>query len=293
MRPGDAAPTSTSGLVAASPGFGVGLRPALYAELLGAPRRVDWVEAITDNYLVPGGKPLAMLDAARAAYPVALHGVALSLGSPEGPPRGYLRRVRDLARRVDPLWISDHLCWTHTGASHLHDLLPLPYTDEALRVVVDNIARAQDALGERLVVENVSSYVEYAASSRAEWQFVAEVAARADCLLLLDVNNVHVSARNHGFDPLVYLESIPWHRVREVHVAGHSDHGDHVIDTHDREVGDAVWALYRHALDRCGPVATLLERDDAVPPLAILEAELDRARSIADAAARPCERSAA
>jgi uncharacterized protein (UPF0276 family) len=286
VRDGGAAGERERGSTAASPGFGVGLRPALYAELLGAPRRIDWVEAISDNYLVRGGKPLAMLDAVRARYPVALHGVALSLGSPGGSDPAYLDSLRALARRVEPLWISDHLCWTRAGASHLHDLLPLPYTDEALAVVAENISRAQDALGARLLVENVSSYVAYADSSRAEWQFVDEVAARTDCLLLLDVNNVHVSARNHGFDPRAYFDAIPWRRVREVHLAGHSDHGDHVVDTHDREVADAVWDLYREALRRCGPVATLLERDDDFPPLAALEAELDHARSIANPAPR-------
>lgn len=278
---GGAAGEHQGRLTAASPGFGVGLRPALYAELLGAPRRIDWVEAISDNYLVPGGKPLAMLDAARARYPVALHGVALSLGSPRGPEVGYLDSLRALARRVEPLWISDHLCWTRAGTSHLHDLLPLPYTDEALAVVADNISRAQDVLGRRLLVENVSSYVSYTDSVRAEWQFVAEVAARTDCLLLLDVNNLHVSARNQGFDPRDYLNAIPWQRVREIHLAGHSDHGDHLIDTHDREVADSVWELYREALRLSGPVATLLERDDDFPPLAALEAELERARTVA------------
>lgn len=265
-------------LAAASPGFGVGLRPALYGELLGAPRRVDWVEAITDNYLVSGGKPLAMLEAARERYPIALHGVGLSLGCVTGPDPEYLRRLTALAKRVEPLWVSDHLCWTSAGTHHLHDLMPLPYTDEALAVVVDNVQRVQDALGQRLVVENVSSYVEYASSSRHEWEFVAEACARADCLLLLDVNNVYVSSRNHGFETAAYLDAVPWHRVQELHVAGHSDHGDHVVDTHDDAVADGVWDLYRHAVACAGPVATLLERDDRFPALEALESELDIAR---------------
>ncbi len=267
-------------LAAPSPGFGLGLRTAHYDAILSGTPRVDWFEAITDNYLVPGGKPIAMLEAVRARFPVALHGVSLSIGSVDGPDMEYVRSVRELAARIDPLWISDHLCWTGVHGRNLHDLLPLPYTEATVRLVARNIERVQEALGRRLVIENVSSYLEFADSTMPEWAFVRAVAERSDCLLLLDVNNIHVSARNHGFDAAEYLEAMPWERVQQVHIAGHTDHGDHAIDTHDEAVCDAVWELYRGALARAGPVATLLERDDRIPPLAELEAELDRARTV-------------
>lgn len=264
-----------------SPGFGLGLRTSHYADFLGEPRRVDWLEAVTDNYLVPGGKPLRMLDEIRARYPMAMHGVSMSLGSVEGPDPAYLEQVAALARRVQPLWISDHLCWTGVHGAHLHDLMPLPYTEEALRIVVRNVLRAQEALGQRLLLENVSSYVEYTASAMSEWAFVREVCERADCLLLLDLNNIYVSARNHGFDAREYLRAIPPDRVRQIHLAGHTDHGDHLVDTHDHPVADPVWALYGEACERFGPVATMIERDDRIPPLGELIEELDIARRVA------------
>lgn len=264
-----------------SPGFGLGLRTSHYADFLGEPRRVDWLEAVTDNYLVPGGKPLRMLDEIRARYPMAMHGVSMSIGSVEGPEPAYLEQVAALARRVQPLWISDHLCWTGVHGAHLHDLMPLPYTEEALDIVVRNVLRAQDALGQRLLLENVSSYVEYTASAMSEWAFVREVCERADCLLLLDLNNVYVSARNHGFDAREYLRAIPPDRVRQIHLAGHTDHGDHLVDTHDHPVADPVWALYGEACERFGPVATMIERDDRIPPLGELIEELDIARRVA------------
>lgn len=264
-----------------SPGFGLGLRTSHYADFLGEPRRVDWLEAVTDNYLVPGGKPLRMLDEIRARYPMAMHGVSMSIGSVEGPEPAYLEQVAALARRVQPLWISDHLCWTGVHGAHLHDLMPLPYTEEALDIVVRNVLRAQDALGQRLLLENVSSYVEYTDSAMSEWAFVREVCERADCLLLLDLNNVYVSARNHGFDAREYLRAIPPDRVRQIHLAGHTDHGDHLVDTHDHPVADPVWALYGEACERFGPVATMIERDDRIPPLGELIEELDIARRVA------------
>ena len=276
-----AAISGVASLAAPSPGFGLGLRPAHYDAILSGAPRVDWFEAITDNYLVPGGKPIAMLEAVRARFPVALHGVSLSIGSADGPDMAYVRRVRALAAHIDPLWISDHLCWSGVHGRNLHDLLPLPYTEATVRLVARNISRVQEALGRRLVVENVSSYLEFADSTMTEWAFIREVVERSDCLLLLDVNNIHVSARNHGFQADEYLQAIPWHRVQQVHVAGHSDHGDHVIDTHDQPVADPVWSLYRDAIAQCGPVATMIERDDHIPPLAELEAELDRARGYA------------
>lgn len=262
-------------------GFGLGLRPAHYREWLAAPQRVDWLEAVSDNYLVPGGKPLAMLHAMRERHPLAMHGVSLSLGAVDGPDPRYLKQLAALARRIEPMWLSDHLCWTGVHGRSLHDLMPLPYTDEALRIVVRNVQCVQDALGQRILIENVSSYVEYRDSRMSEWQFIREVCDQADCLLLLDLNNIHVSAVNHGSCADEYLRAMPADRVRQIHLAGHTDNGDHLIDTHDHPVADPVWALYASALRRFGPVATMIERDDRIPPLAELIAELDVARGIA------------
>jgi len=265
-----------------SPGFGLGLRTVHYNDFLDAtPPPVDWLEIISDNYLVPGGKPLRMLDRIRERYPMAMHGVALSIGSVEGPDAAYLRQLKQLVDRVQPLWVSDHLCWTGVHGRQLHDLMPLPYTEEALNLVVRNVQQVQDALGRRLVLENVSSYVSYAQSHLSEWDFVAAVCERADCLLLLDVNNIYVSSVNHGFDPLAYLDHMPAHRVQQIHLAGHSDQGDHIIDTHDHPVADPVWALYAQACQRMGDVATMIERDDHIPPLPELITELDHARHVA------------
>ena len=265
----------------ASPGFGLGLRPDHYPEYLAGPQQVDWLEIISENYMVPGGKPMAMLDAIRADYPMVMHGVSLSIGSDEPIDMGYLAELKALAARVEPLWISDHLCWTGINAHNSHDLLPLPYDAPALACVVDNIARVQDYLGRRILIENPSSYVTFRSSDRSEWDFLADMAERADCLLLLDVNNIYVSARNHGFDPLDYLAGLPGERIQQIHLAGHSDMGDYVIDTHDAAVCDAVWDLYGRAVAMFGPVATMIERDDDIPPLSEVIAELDRARALA------------
>lgn len=263
--------------------FGLGLRTTHYRDFLAdVPPAVDWLEILSDNYLVPGGKPLVMLDAIRARYPMAMHGVAMSLGSVAGPDPDYLQRIAALARHMQPMWVSDHLCWTGVHGRQLHDLLPLPYTDEALRVVVRNVQRVQDALGRRLLVENLSSYVEFKASTMDEAQFLSLLCQRAGCELLLDLNNVHVSAVNHGFDAGAYLDALPADAVRQIHLAGHTDHGDHLIDTHDHPVADPVWALYRAALRRFGPVATMIERDDHIPPLPELLTELGTARAIAE-----------
>ena len=266
-------------------GFGLGLRTVHYGDFLASPQRVDWLEIISDNYMVPGGKPLAMLDAMRERYLIVMHGVALSIGAVAGPDPAYLRRLATLAQRVQPLWVSDHLCWTGVhgrgSAVSLHDLLPLPYTEEALRLVVRNVQQVQDALGRRILLENVSTYLEFADSQMSEWEFVRLVCEEADCHLLLDLNNIHVSAVNHGFDALSYMQHMPVARVRQIHLAGHTDHGDHLIDTHDHPVADPVWALYRATLQALGPVPTMIERDDHIPPLADLVAELDIARGIA------------
>jgi uncharacterized protein (UPF0276 family) len=270
------------------PGFGLGLRVPHYEEIAAAPpRSVDWFEILSENYMVPGGPPLYWLDRIRADYPMVMHGVSLSIGSTDPLDRDYLAALKALADRVQPMWISDHLCWTGIASRNLHDLMPMPYTQDALAHVVARVQQVQDFLGRRLLLENVSSYVSYRASDMTEWEFVAEVARRADCDLLLDVNNIHVSAFNHGFDPLTYLDAIPAARVKQIHLAGHTDHGDYIIDTHDAPVVEAVWHLYAAAIRRFGAVPTMIERDDHIPPLAELVAELDRARLVAAAAAQP------
>ncbi len=262
-------------------GFGVGLRPQHYREILDGNPNIDWFEAISENYLVPGGQPLRMLDRIRERYPVVMHGVSMSIASTSPLDVDYLEALKKLAKRVDPVFISDHLCWTGVHGVNLHDLLPIPYTEEALNHVVDRVEQVQDILGCRLVLENVSSYVTFTQSEMTEWEFVAEMARRADCYLLLDVNNVYVNSFNHEFDSQAFLEGIPRDRVVQFHVAGHSHEETHIIDTHDHPVCPEVWDLYRVALERFGPVSTLLERDDNIPPLAELVEELDHARKVA------------
>jgi uncharacterized protein (UPF0276 family) len=262
-------------------GFGLGLRTPHYGDFLAAKQPLDWLEIVTDNFLVEGGKPLVMLDAIRRDYPMAMHGVAMSIGAANGLDVSYLKKVKALADRVMPLWVSDHLCWTGPGPEQLHDLYPLPYTAEAARHVVAQINQAQDILQRRLVLENVSSYIDFQHNAASEWQFLAYIAEQADCLLLVDVNNIHVSSVNHRFDPLDYLRALPAHRVQQIHLAGHADHGHYIVDTHDHPVAPAVWDLYAQACQRFGPVATMIERDDHIPPLQALISEIDVARGIA------------
>jgi uncharacterized protein (UPF0276 family) len=262
-------------------GFGLGLRVDHYETILNSQPAVDWFEIISENYLVPGGKPLHYLDRIRERYPLVMHGVSLSIGSTDPLNRDYLRQLKELARRVEPAWISDHLCWTGVHGTNLHDLLPLPYTEETINHVAARIREVQDFLGRQMLIENVSSYVSYAQSQISEWDFLRAVCERADCLLLFDVNNIYVSSVNHGFDPLDYLNGIPAERVQQFHLAGHEDHGRYIIDTHDHPVPDPVWNLYTEALRRFGPVSTMIERDDNIPPLDELVAELDQARRIA------------
>lgn len=261
-------------------GFGLGLRRPHYRDFLDGEVEVDFVEVISENFMVDGGRPLAVLDKVRAKHPVALHGVSLSVGSAHGLDPEHLERLKRLADRVDPLWVSDHLCWTRTSAHSSFDLLPLPYTEDTLRLVCANIGRAQDHLGRTMLFENPSSYCTFPEDEMAEWEFIAEMTRRTGCYLLLDINNIHVSSRNHGFDPLAYLAGIPADRVRQVHLAGHTP-GEIVIDTHDRPVCEDVWSLYAAVCKALGPVATMIERDDAIPPLAELLSELDRARRTA------------
>ncbi len=261
-------------------GFGLGLRKEHYEAILQGQPTVDWFEILTENYLVEGGKPLRYLERIRADYPMVMHGVSLSIGGTDPLDVDYLKQIKVLAERIEPVWLSDHLCWTGVDGLNLHDLLPLPYTEEALDHVVRRIGQVQEFLGRRILLENVSSYVSYADSEMSEGEFLAAAAEAADCLILLDLNNIYVSARNHGFDPDDYLRHIPAERVWQFHLAGHFDRGDLLIDTHDRAVIDEVWALYEAAAVRFGTVSTMIERDDDIPPLEALVEELNRVRRI-------------
>jgi uncharacterized protein len=262
------------------PMFGLGLRPPFYVEAAAGKVPVDFFELITENFMVPGGNPLRVLDEVRGHYPVVLHGVSMNLGGTDPLDEAYLDDLAALVRRADPLWVSDHLCWTRHGGHHLHDLLPLPFTEETVGHVGGRIRRVQERLGRQILIENVTTYLRFAEGALTEWEFLAAVAERADCLILLDVNNVVVSAHNNSFDPLRFLDGIPLQRVGQLHLAGHSVSGPLLIDTHDHPVGEAAWRLYREVARRLGPLAVMIERDGAIPPLPELTAELDRARAV-------------
>jgi uncharacterized protein (UPF0276 family) len=261
-------------------GHGIGLRSKHFGRFLAEPPPVAWVEAISENFLAPGGRPAAVLEKVRRDVPVVLHGVSLAIGSLDALDQNLLRGLRRLADRIDPAYVSDHLCWGRHGGRYAHDLLPLAFTEEALAHVVARVREVQDVLGRQILLENVSSYVEYADSTMAEWEFLAAVAKDADCGILLDVNNVFVSARNHGFDPDAYLAGIPADRVGQFHLAGHSEHGAYLLDTHDAPVPDPVWELYRAAVRRFGRVPALIEWDDHIPELERLVDESRRAQAV-------------
>lgn len=266
-------------------GFGLGLRTEHYNEILEAKSagglKVDWFEALSENYMIPGGKPLDYLDRIRADYPVVMHGVSLSIGSTTAFDQDYLRDLKKLADRIQPKWISDHLCWTGVHGQNIHDLLPLPYTEETVNHVVERVKIVQDYLGRQLLLENVSSYASYIDSTMTEWEFINEIAEKADCLLLLDVNNIYVSSYNHQFDAKDFINGVPAHRVQQIHLAGHQNNGDYIIDTHDAPVIDPVWDLYAYTIAKLGEVSTMIERDDDIPELAVLVDELQVAREIA------------
>lgn len=262
-------------------GFGLGLRSDHYGDLFEGAPEVDWLEVLTENYLVPGGPPLANLERARARYPLAMHGVSLSIGSTDPLDLDYLKQMKALMRRIEPAIVSDHLCWTGVSGINTHDLLPVPHNEEAIDHVAGRIRRVQDFLGRRIAIENVSSYVDYSFSAVPEWEFLAAVAERADCDILLDVNNIYVSSFNHEFDPQAYLAGVPAKRVRQFHLAGHQNNGSHIVDTHDAAVIDPVWSLYADAVRRFGPVPAMIERDANIPPLAELVAEVARMRRVA------------
>lgn len=263
-------------------GFGLGLRTDHYQTIINEKPNIDWFEIITENYLVPGGQPLYFLDKIREQYPMVMHGVSMSIGSSDPLDWDYLHQVKTLADRVQPSWISDHLCWTGVQHKNTHDLLPLPYTEEAINHVANRIKTVQDFLERPLLIENVSSYISFQTSTMPEWEFVKEIIQRADCMLLLDVNNIYVSGINHEFDPLDYIAAIPSHRIYQIHLAGHSNMGDYIIDTHDHPVIDPVWALYAETIRRHGLISTMIERDDNIPPLIELMAELNHAKKIVE-----------
>ena len=263
-------------------GFGLGLRTDHYQEILNTKPAIDWLELLSENYMVAGGKPLHFLDKICENYPVVMHGVSLSIGSTSPIDKDYLRDLKKLADRVQPAWMSDHLCWTGVHGQNMHDLLPLPYTEETAKHVAERVGIVQDYLGRQILLENVSSYASYVDSSMTEWEFITQISEAADCLLLLDVNNIYVSSYNHQFDAKAFINGVPQNRVQQIHLAGHHNHGDYIIDTHDAPVIDPVWDLYEYTISRLGQVSTMIERDDHIPPLAELVQELNIARKIAE-----------
>lgn len=263
-------------------GYGLGLRKQHYEAVLAERPDVDWFEIITENYMDEGGKPMDYLTRIREHYPMVMHGVSMSIGSTEPLNFNYLKKLKALIERVEPAWFSDHLCWTGVDGINLHDLMPLPYTEEAVQHVADRVSKVQEYMGRRMLLENVSSYISYNDSQMSEWEFLSAVAERADCLILLDINNIYVSAFNHNFDANRYLNAVPAERVCQIHLAGHTHENGLIIDTHDHPIADPVFELYAAAVQRFGRVSTMVERDDNIPPLAELLAELDQVRNIAE-----------
>lgn len=261
-------------------GAGVGLRSAHYQTVLETLPDVPWFEALTDNYMGNGGLPLYYLEKIREHYPITFHGVGLSLGSLDPLDNQYIQKLKERIKRYQPSLVSDHLCWSSYDGIHGNDLFPMPYSQEALNHMVGRIQQVQDALGQRIVVENVSSYVTFQSDEMTEWEFLSEVVKRADCDLLCDVNNIYVSARNHQFDPMVYLKALPHDRIREIHLAGYEDEGTHLLDTHGEAVHPPVWDLYQKAIELIGPVATLIEWDNNIPAFETLHLEAKKAAQI-------------
>lgn len=263
-------------------GFGLGLRSDHYQEILDQqPKDIDWFEIISENYMIDGGKPLYFLDKIRQDYPMVMHGVSMSIGSTDPLDFDYLKQLKDLIHRVEPMWFSDHLCWTGVDHKNMHDLLPLPYTEAAVNHIADRIKQVQDYLDRQMLIENLSSYITYTSDAMSEWEFLTAVVEKADCYILLDVNNIYVSSFNHHFDPVDYLQGVPKHRVWQHHLAGHQNTGNLIIDTHDEPVIDPVWELYQKTAELLGPVSTMIERDANIPPLTDVIAELNQAREIA------------
>jgi uncharacterized protein len=263
-------------------GFGVGLRRPHYLHILEQRPAMDWFEVTSENFMVAGGRPLEVLEGVRAHYPIVMHGVSLSVGSSDPLNRTYLDSLRRAAQRFEPAWISDHLCWTGVGGRNVHDLLPLPYNEETVTHVAGRIRQVQDILERTILIENVSSYMTFRSSRLEEWEFLNAVAEQADCAILLDINNIFVNAFNHHFDPIRYLDAIPAKRVVQFHLAGHSDHGTYLIDTHDHPIRAEVWTLYQHSVRRFGRVPTLIEWDDNIPEFEVLAATAAEARRLCD-----------
>jgi len=271
-------------------GHGIGLRTKHFARFMAERPPVDWVEAVSENFMAPGGRPVAVLEKVRREVPVVLHGVSLAIGSVDPLSERYLSELESIVKRIEPAMVSDHLCWgTHRG-QYVHDLLPLPYTEEALDHVASRVRQVQDRIGRPLFLENPSSYVAFKDSTMTEWEFLSQLARRSGCGLLLDVNNVYVSSRNFGFDPVEYLRGIPADREGYFHLAGHADKGKYLLDTHDHAVPAPVWDLYRGALRRFGRIPSLVEWDDAIPPLEDVVAESLRAAAIEAEELGPRER---
>lgn len=254
-------------------GYGIGLRTKHFPHILANRPKVDWFEALSENFMDTGGRPLYVLDRVAERYPVVLHGVSMSVGSTDPLDVSYLEKLKALAERTQARWVSDHLCWTGVSGMNVHDLLPMPLTDESLAHVIDRVRRIQDVLERPIALENASSYLEFTQDTWAEWDFLSTLAQEADCALLIDVNNIYVSAFNHGFDPKEYLDGIPADRVVQHHLAGHTNRGTHIIDTHNDHVIDEVWELYRCAYGRFGSVSTLLEWDADIPDFDVVHAE--------------------
>ena len=262
-------------------GFGLGLRPSHYNDILNSSPAIDWFEIISENYIDVGGKPRYYLQQIAERYPIVMHGVSLSIGSTDKLNYTYLKQLKQLMHEIKPKWISDHLCWTGVNQINSHDLLPLPYTEETLHHVISRIKKVQDYLECTILLENVSSYLTYVNSKVPEWEFINTIANEADCNILLDINNIYVSSYNHNFDPLTYIKNINPKRIKQIHLAGHLHQGNYILDTHDSPIIDPVWDLYKQTITMNGLISTMIERDDNIPPLAELIMELDIARKLA------------
>ncbi|KDC54499.1 MNIO family bufferin maturase [Pseudoalteromonas sp. S3431] len=261
-------------------GFGLGLRAPHFEQIIAEKPAVDWFEIISENYFVAGGKPWHYLNKIRSDYPIVMHGVSMSIGSTDAINKDYLNQLKNTIARVEPQWVSDHLCFTQVGGINSHDLLPMPYTNVALEHLANKISQVQDYLGREMIFENVSSYLTYNASQMSEWEFLAQLHKQTGCKFLMDVNNVYVSARNHDFNAMDYLSAIPSTAIAQIHLAGHQDFGTHIIDTHDEDVPDAVWDLYAQYAKTLGPVSTMIERDDNIGSLDDLITELEHAKTL-------------
>jgi uncharacterized protein len=260
-------------------GFGIGLRSIHYSHILEKNPAIDFFEIISENYMDSGGKPIYILDQIAERYPIVMHGVSMSIGSSDPVDREYLRKLKALADRVRAPWVSDHLCWTGVAGTNLHDLLPMLYNEDTLKHTINKVKMTAEILERPLMLENASSYVEFAASDITEWDFLARLAEEADCGFLLDVNNVYVSSYTHGFDPKQYIDAIPADRVVQYHLAGHTNNGSHIIDTHDNYVIDEVWKLYQRSIELTGGAATLVEWDDNIPEFEVVHAEVLKAKA--------------